>query len=151
MSRIISIVGMVVALASSIALDRWVLNLRKLGHATLHLSPSLLGTAFAMLVAVSLVLLLGWHVAYRRRGGRLVGILYLAVGLALLASPPLVFSEFSQVLGLMDAPALRSLRLFLLQSSGVSLFQLTSAATVAIGIAALIPGRGSFSGKPVPA
>jgi hypothetical protein len=141
---------MAVALASSIALDRWVLNLRKMGHATLHLGPSLLGTAVAVLAAVSLVLLIGWHVAYRRRGGRLVGILYLAIGLALLAFPPLAFSELSQVLGL-NAPALRDLRLFMLQSSGVSLFQLTSAATVAIGIAALIPGRGSFSGKPAPA
>lgn len=151
MSRIVAIVGMIVALASSMALDRWILDLRKVGHATLHLGPSLWGTAIAMLAAFTLVFLLGWYVAYRKRGGRLVGILYLTLGLALLAYSPLAFAEPAPVIRLMNAPALRALKLALLQSGGVSLFQLTSAAMVTIGTAALLPGRRKSAGKPVTA
>ena len=151
MSRMVSIIGMVAALASALALDRWVLELRKLGHSTLRLGPTLWGTAIAMLATVSLVLALGWYVAYQRRGSRMVGIVYLAIGLALLAFSPLAFAEPSPILGWMTTPALRAFKLTMLQSSGISLLQLTSAAITAIGLAVTLSGQGRRSGSPVPA
>ncbi len=150
MSRIISIAGMIVILASSFALDRWIFDLKMLAHSTLHPVPSLWGQAVAMLTAVSMLLALAWYVAYQRRRHRLVGIIYLALGLALLAFPPLSFSD-SPVLAWMKAPALRSFKLALIQSSGISLFQLTSAALAIIGIIALFSSTGKRSRMPVSA
>lgn len=142
MSTIVSIAGMIVILASSFALDRWIWDLKNLGHSTLQLAPTLWGTALAMLTAVSMLLALAWYVAGRRRWNRLVGIVFMALGLAILAFPPLAYSEPSPALAWMKEPALRSIKIALLQSGVISLFQLTSAAVAIIGIIALLSSLG---------
>jgi hypothetical protein len=151
MSRIVSLVGMIAIFASSFALDRWIWDLRRLGHSSLRLAPTLWGITIAMLAAVSMFLALAWYVAYRKRSSRLVGIVYLTFGLAFLAFPPLAFSEYSPVLAWMNAPALRSIKIALIQSSGISLFQLTSAAVATIGIITLFSATGKRARLPMPA
>jgi hypothetical protein len=140
MSRILSIVGMIAVLAASFSLDRWIWDLRRLGHSTLRLAPSLWGTAIAMLAAVSMLLALAWYVSTRKQKSRLVGVAFVALGLGLMAFPPLAFSEPSPILAWMDAPALRAVKIALMQTSGVSLFQLTSAAIAIIGVITLLSG-----------
>lgn len=124
----ISIVGMVITLVTALALDNWLAILEARASRTFDVMPAVWVVTGSHLVLSGMSLALAWNLLCRGRPSRLMAIIFLVVGLAVLLYPAIAITT-----ELLDIPF--SLRWAL---SPDSRFVYISAFIVVLGIASLI-------------
>lgn len=149
MSRVISIMEMVIMLAFAWGLDYWVNLLRKSAFVSFNYIPMLWGTSAANLFIAVIWVYLAWLILRRNAGSRWVSGSYLLVGLLVTILVPLQLTVSENYRGLLLFEQTRLLRFGIMGMIGFTSRFTLSAAYICVlgGISLLIPKRFTGYGK----
>ncbi len=133
MRKVASLVGLAVVLAAAYGYDSWILPpMRRAAGQTFDPAPALWVQMFADVVIALAVLGLVWLLFRWSPPSRLVGLVYLLAGAALVAAWPLA-AAFK-----LEIPGFAQLNLYLALGEAGSTLVLVGPSVVAIGLARLV-------------
>lgn len=143
--KIISLSLLPLSLGLVFVLDRWAAVVMKTAQATFDYRSAIFASMVANFLTMAVMLLLGWITFFSEGRSKLVGSIYLIVGLLMMFIPfsTLLWHTNSAPLSILFISPIREFRLTLMAYGLDSRFALASAFMVLIGLVDLILPRKS--------
>jgi hypothetical protein len=143
--KIISLSLLPLSLGLAFVLDRWAAVVMKTAQATFDYRSALLASLTANFLTMAAILVLGWTTIFSIGRSKLVGFIYLLVGLLMMIIPfsTVLWETNSALLSVLFISPIREFRLALMAYGLDSRFSLVSSFIVLIGLVDLMLPRKS--------
>jgi len=139
MNKLLAIILMIITLTLGHVLDLWTRALRQGAMETFNIRPVVWGGIAANLMIIVTILTLFWLVAIKLNRSPLVSLIFILMGIFILAYLPLLVAEIEPISIVLAAPLFRPLRLSIMALGPQSYLFFSGVSILVIGLAQLLP------------